>query len=68
MATSAEEQAIFDSYAASSSGGGLSADQSFNQFMEDQDNRGSIEKGVDAVVGAAGAASDWVTGSNVEPE
>ena len=68
MATSAEEQAIFDSYASSSSGGGLSADQSFNQFMEDQDNRGSIEKGVDAVVGAAGAASDWVTGSNVEPE
>ena len=68
MATSAEEQAIFDSYASSSSGGGLSADQSFNQFIETQDNRGSIAKGLDAVVGAAGAASDWVTGSNVEPE
>ena len=68
MAMSADEQAIFDSFAASNSGGGLSADQSFNQFMDNQDNRGSIEKGVDAVVGAAGAASDWVTGSNVEPE
>ena len=33
-----------------------------------QDERGSIEKGVDAVVGAAGAAADWVTGANVEPE
>lgn len=48
------------------------AEENKNPLTEEelwaQDERGSIEKGVDAVVGAAGAAGDWVTGANVEPE
>ena len=68
MALSAQEQQIFDDFSDSNSGKGLSPDQLFEQFKEDQDERGSIEKGVDAVVGAAGATADWVTGANVEPE
>jgi len=65
---SADEQVIFDEYFANNSNGGLTADQSFDQEMEKQDNRGSIEKGVDAVVSAAGSAADWVTGANTEPQ
>ena len=65
---SAGEQVIFDEYFANNSNGGLTADQSFDQEMEKQDNRGSIEKGVDAVVSAVGSAADWVTGANTEPQ
>jgi len=65
---SADEQVIFDEYFANNSNGGLTADQSFDQEMEKQNNRGSIEKGVDAVVSAAGSAADWVTGANTEPQ
>lgn len=65
---SADEQVIFDEYFSNNSNGGLTADQSFDQEMEKQNNRGSIEKGVDAVVSAAGSAADWVTGANTEPQ
>jgi hypothetical protein len=65
---SVEEQAIFDDHAANNPNVGLTADESFEQFLENQDNRGSIEKGVDAVVSAAGSAADWVTGANTEPQ
>ena len=62
---SAAEQAIFNQHSSQTP---LTEDEIFNQFREDQANRGTIEKGIDFIGEVAGSAADWVTGANTELE